>query len=43
MPAEITPAFLTRVARDLRDISDLLSERYFAVAPQGSIERFGSE
>ncbi|WP_416358026.1 circularly permuted type 2 ATP-grasp protein [Aureimonas phyllosphaerae] len=43
VPAEITPAFLTRVARDLRDISDLLSERYFAVAPQGSIERFGSE
>ncbi|RIY00138.1 hypothetical protein D3218_12660 [Aureimonas flava] len=43
VPAEVTPAFLYRVAADLRDISDLLSERYFAVAPEGSIERFGSE
>ncbi|WP_279482058.1 circularly permuted type 2 ATP-grasp protein [Aureimonas sp. SK2] len=42
-PAEVTPAFLRRVAQDLRDISDLLSERYFAVAPEGAIERFGSE
>ncbi|WP_244492412.1 circularly permuted type 2 ATP-grasp protein [Aureimonas sp. AU22] len=43
VPAEVTPDFLRRVARDLRDISDLLSARYFAVAPEAAIERLGSE
>ncbi|WP_062210113.1 circularly permuted type 2 ATP-grasp protein [Aureimonas sp. AU12] len=42
-PGEVDAAFLTRIARDTCDISDLLTERYFAVGPQGEIERFGAE
>ncbi|MBB3997344.1 circularly permuted type 2 ATP-grasp protein [Aureimonas pseudogalii] len=42
-PAEVDAAFLTRIAGDACDISDLLTERYFTVGPQGTIERFGAE
>ncbi|WP_244631231.1 circularly permuted type 2 ATP-grasp protein [Aureimonas sp. ME7] len=42
-PGEVDCAFLWRAAGDIRDISDHISTRYFTVAPQGSIERFGGE
>ncbi|WP_427025524.1 circularly permuted type 2 ATP-grasp protein [Aureimonas ureilytica] len=40
---EVTPAFLRRVARDGFDMSDLLSQRYFALAPAGEIDRADTE
>ncbi|WP_244497026.1 circularly permuted type 2 ATP-grasp protein [Aureimonas sp. D3] len=42
-PREVTPAFLSRVARDGFEISDLLSQRYFALAPRGAVERQDTE
>ncbi|ALN72156.1 circularly permuted type 2 ATP-grasp protein [Aureimonas sp. AU20] len=42
-PGEVTPAFLRRVARDGYEISDLLSQRYFALAPRGEAERSDTE
>ena len=41
--SEVTPAFLRRVARDGFDMSDLLSQRYFALAPAGEIDRADTE
>ncbi len=42
-PGEVDAAFLRRVARDGYEISDLLAERYFALAPRGVIDREDTE
>lgn len=42
-PGEVTLAFLRRVAQDGYDISDLLSQRYFALAPRGEADRSHTE
>ena len=39
-PREVDAAFLKRVAQDMRDISELLSERYFAPA-SGHLSAYG--
>jgi len=41
--AEVDAAWLARIARDLADISDLLTERFFAARPEAAIERWDSE
>lgn len=43
LPAEVNAAWLARIARDLADISDLLTERFFAAEPEGAIERWEAE
>ncbi|GLK81626.1 circularly permuted type 2 ATP-grasp protein [Methylopila turkensis] len=40
---EVTGAFLARVASDCGAISDLLSQRYFAAAPQQGFDRLEAE
>ncbi len=43
LPGEVNAAWLGRVARDLADISDLLTERFFAAEPEGATERWDAE
>jgi uncharacterized alpha-E superfamily protein len=42
-PAEVNAAWLARIARDLADISDLLTERFFAARAEAETERWDSE
>ncbi|GLK74865.1 hypothetical protein GCM10008171_01170 [Methylopila jiangsuensis] len=42
-PEEATIPFLTRIAGDFGDISNLMSERYFSFGPQLGVERLEAE
>ncbi|RZM02560.1 MAG: alpha-E domain-containing protein, partial [Sphingomonas sp.] len=42
-PTEVDEAFLQRVAGDFSDLSDLLTQRYFASDPGETVERFDHE
>jgi uncharacterized circularly permuted ATP-grasp superfamily protein/uncharacterized alpha-E superfamily protein len=41
--AEVTTAFLDRIARDFGDLSELLGQRYFAARPEEAAEWFDHE
>jgi len=42
-PIEVDAAFLRRIAQDAADISNALTQRFFAARPTGAADRTGAE